>query len=263
MNTKQLNTINNTLAAEAAQAQAEAKRAADEAAIATAQPKTILDMINDIYDGKLLIITDNNDNIVGINCPAAVKGISNTQKIGSHMVMGESAENMHEDEIALRQFMKSYEGQNIQHMFYASLLIKNAGLHPEYAELINGSYYFVINSLKKVIDENGNTIVDVSADITGDIDGILLTNILVDKLHLVAQENHYEDDDYDDYDEELPGDSYDRGYEDGYEAGIQDGRDDCYESSGFIDEYVSESYKEGYYNGYQDGFDEGQAELEE
>ncbi len=262
MRTTDLNRINNTLAAEAAQVQAEAKRAADEAAIATAQPKTILDMINDIYDGKLLIITDNNDNIVGINCPAAVKGISNTQKIGSHMVMGESAENMHEDEIALKQFMKSYEGQNIQHMFYASLLIKNAGLRPEYAELINETYYFVINSLKKVIDENGNTIIDVSTDITGDIDGTLLTNILVDKLHLIIQENHYEDDDYDDYDEELPGDSYDRGYEDGYEVGIQDGREDIYEDSFFVDENASENYKDGYIHGYEEGFDEGQAELE-
>lgn len=262
MNTKQLNTINNTMAAEVKAAEAETKKAADEAAIATAQPKTILDMIQDIYDGRLLIITDDNGNIIGINCPVSVKGINNTQKVGPHMIMGENESNMHEDEIELKKFMKSYEGQNIQHMFYAALLIKNANLHPEYAELINGSYYFVVNDLKKVIDENGNTIVDVNSDITGDIDSNLLTNILVDKLHLAVQENHY--DDSDDYNEINSGyrnynhnDDYGDGYTDGWEDGYEDGIEDDYECSFTENEEASEAYREGYRDGYEEGFGEG------
>lgn len=263
MNTKQLNTINNTMAAEIKAAEAEAKRTIDEAAIATAQPKTILDMIKDIYDEKLLIITNDNGDIIGINCPVSVRGITNTQKVGPHMVMGENETNMHEDEIELKKFMKSYEGQDIQHMFYTALLIKNADLHPEYAELINGSYYFVINNLKKVIDENGNTIVDINDNITGDIDNNLLTNILVDKLHLAVQENHYENDNYDEYDggEDLPGDSYDRGYADGWDAGYEDGIEDVYKENFFIDENASDDYRVGYAYGYDHGFEEGQAEL--
>lgn len=276
MNTKQLNTINNTMAAEIKAAEAEAKRAADEDAIATAQPKTILNMIQDIYDGKLLIITDDNDNIIGINCPTSVKGINNTQKVGPHMVMGENEANMHEDEIELRKFMKSYEGQNVQHMFYAALLIKNANLHPEYAELINGSYYFVVNDLKKAIDENGNTIVDISGDVTCDIDSNLLTNILIDKLHLTVPEEHYEDyneiydegsdydDDSEDYNEISSGyrnydhnDDYRDGYADGWEDGYTDGIEDDYECSFTENEEASEAYREGYRDGYEEGFEEG------
>lgn len=164
----------------------EEKRTIDEAAIATAQPKTILDMIKDIYDEKLLIITNDNGDIIGINCPVSVRGITNTQKVGPHMVMGESETNMHEDEIELKKFMKSYENNptSIMHMFNIALLITTAGLHPSYAEFINSQYYFVINSLKKVIDENGNTIVDVSSQIPGEINDKLLTEILKDKLHL-------------------------------------------------------------------------------
>ena len=85
--------------------------------------KTILDMIQDVYDGKLLIISDDDNNIIGINCPIVAKGITNTQKVGPHMVMGNSAENMHEDEIELKKFMKSYENNptSIMHMFNIAL----------------------------------------------------------------------------------------------------------------------------------------------
>ena len=167
----------------------EARKAEETATMEAVEPKTILDMIQDIYDGKLLIISDDNDNIIGINCPVAVKGIANTKKIGGHMVMGSDEANMKEDEIALKKFMKAYEGQNIMHMFYAALKIQKAGLRPEYAESINGIYYFCVNSLKKVIDEDGKTVVDYSKEkgVEG-IDSELLTKILKDKLHLTIQE---------------------------------------------------------------------------
>lgn len=178
----ELDKINKTLAEEA-------RKAEEAAAVETVEPKTILDMIQDVYDGKLLIISDDDNNIIGINCPIVAKGITNTQKIGPHMVMGESETNMHEDEIALKQFIKAYEGQNIMHLFYCALKIQKAGLHPEYAESINGVYYFCVNSLKRVIDEDGNTVVDLSKErgVEG-IDPKLLTKILKDELHLVVQE---------------------------------------------------------------------------
>ena len=170
----------------------EARKAEETATMEAVEPKTILDMIQDIYDGKLLIISDDNDNIIGINCPVAVKGIANTKKIGGHMVMGSNEANMKEDEIALKKFIKAYEGRNIMHMFYASLKIQKAGLHPEYAESINGIYYFCVNSLKKVIDEDGKTVVDYSKEkgVEG-IDSELLTKILKDKLHLTIQEEDW------------------------------------------------------------------------
>lgn len=184
-NQENLNKIVNAQNAEIRAAE-EARKAAEEAAMINAvQPKTILDMIEDIYAGKLLIITDECDNIVGINCPTAVKGVVSTQKIGYNMIMGENEANMHEDYIELQKFMRAYSGQNIQHMFNVALLITNAQIHPTYAELINYKYYFVVNEWKKVIDEDGNTIIDVNEQIPGEINQELLTSILVDKLHLL------------------------------------------------------------------------------
>ena len=199
MKMNELNKITETMAEEA-------RKAEETATMEAVAPKTILDMIQDVYDGKLLIISDDNDNIIGINCPVAVKGIANTKKIGGHMVMGSDEANMKEDEIALKKFMKAYEGQNIMHMFYAALKIRKAGLHPEYAESINGVYYFCVNSLKKVIDEDGNTVVDYSNERGVDgIDSELLTNILKDKLHLTIQEeeDYWDSIHYYDYDEEF------------------------------------------------------------
>ena len=186
MRTTDLNKINNTMTAELAAKQEAERLAAERALVEEAQPKDILNMIEEVYNKTLLIITDDNGNIIGINCPKAVKGVSNTKKINGHMVMGADEANMKEDEIELKKFMKSYENNpaSIMQMFNVSLLITTAGLHPSYAEFINGQYYFVINNLKKVIDENGNTVVDVSSQIPGEIDDKLLTDILKDKLHL-------------------------------------------------------------------------------
>ncbi len=197
MKMNELNKITETMAEEA-------RKAEETTAMEAVEPKTILDMIQDLYTGKLLIISDDDDNIIGINCPVAVKGVANTKKIGDHMVMGSDEANMKEDEIALKQFMKAYEGQNIMHMFYAALKVQKAGLHPEYAEMINGIYYFCINSLKKVVDEDGKTVVDFSKEkgVEG-IDSELLTKILKDELHLIIQgdEDYYESIGY--YDEDF------------------------------------------------------------
>lgn len=199
MKMNELNKIQETMAEEA-------RKAEETATMEAVAPKTILDMIQDVYDGKLLIISDNDDNIIGINCPKVVKGLGAVQKIGAHTVMGSDASNMAEDALELKKFMKAYEGQNIMHMFYASLKIQKAGLHPEYAESINGIYYFCVNSLKKVIDEDGKTIVDYSNEkgVEG-IDSELLTKILKDKLHLTIQEeeDYWDSIHYYDYDEEF------------------------------------------------------------
>lgn len=187
MRTTDLNRINNTMATELAAKQEAERLAAERALIEEAQPKDILNMIDEVYNKTLLIISDDNGDIIGINCPKAVKGITNTKKIGGHMVMGSDENNLKEDEIELKKFMKSYQNNpaSIMQMFNVALLITTAGLHPNYAEYINGKYYFVINSLKKVIDEDGNTIVDVNSQIPGEINDKLLTEILKDKLHLV------------------------------------------------------------------------------
>ncbi len=184
----------------------EARKAEEAAAVETVKPKSILDMIQDVYDGIFQIISDDEDNIVGINCPKVVKGINSVQKVGIHTVMGSDAVNMAEDALELKKFLKAYEGQNIMHLFYCALKIQKAGLHPEYAESINGIYYFCVNSLKKVIDEDGNTIVDFSNE--RGVEGIepdLVTKILKDKLHLVVQEemDYWKSINYYDYDEDF------------------------------------------------------------
>lgn len=197
MRTTDLNKIEKTMAEEA-------RKVEETTAMEAVEPKTILDMIQDVYDGVLKIISDDEDNIIGINCPKAVKGINSVKKVGAHTVMGSDAANMAEDALELKKFLKAYEGQNIMHMFYAALKIQKAEFHPEYAESINGIYYFCINSLKRVIDEDGNTVVDLSKEKWFEgIDPELLTKILKDKLHLVVQEEEDSWDSIHYYDEDL------------------------------------------------------------
>lgn len=256
MNIKNLNLINKAQEAEKEAVKAAKKEAAEKAALEAVEPKSILDMIQDIYDEKLLIITNDNGDIIGINCPKAVKGIRNTQKIGAHMVMGSDEKNMAEDALELKKFLKAYEGQNIMHLFNSALLIKEAGLHPEYAEEINGLFYFAINDLKKVIDERGSTIVDLSKEISK-IDNKTLTRVLIDELHLtVKEEPEWRDCD-------LPGDSYERGFSDGYAAGYDDAGNCGPEEPFFYDDSLTEDYKEGYRAGYEEGFSDGCEEIGE
>jgi hypothetical protein len=256
MNIKNLNLINKTQEAEKEAVKAAKKEAAEKAVLEAVEPKTILDMIQDIYDEKLLIITNDDGDIIGINCPKAVKGISSTQKIGGHMVMGSDEENMAEDAMELKKFLKAYEGQNIMQLFNTALLIKEAGLRPEYAEEINGIFYFVINDLKKVIDERGNTIIDLSKEI-GRIDSKTLTRVLVDELHLTVKEEPT----WEDFD--LPGDSYGRGFSDGYKAGYDDAENYAPEEPLFYDNSLPEDYKEGYRAGYEVGFEDGCEAMDE
>lgn len=221
MNIKNLNLINKAQEAEKEAAKAAKKEAAEKAALEAVEPKTILDMIQDIYNEKLLIITNDDGDIIGINCPKAVKGISKTQKIGGHMVMGSDEANMAEDAMELKKFLKAYEGQDIMHLFNSALLIKEAGLHPEHAEEINGVFYFVVNDLKKVIDEKGNTIIDLSEEV-GRIDNKALTRLLIDELHLtVKKELDWEDFGLPEgsffWDDSLAED-YEEGFSDGCEA---------------------------------------------
>lgn len=185
MKQQNLNKIAEVQAAEE-KAAAEARKAAEEKAILDAvEPKDILDMLTLVENGTLVPVTDENDNIIGINCPGHVTGVAVTGKVGRHIVMGADEAGKNADLLELKKFEKAFAGKDIGRFFELGLMLKEAQVHPEHAERINGTYYFVINAWKKVIDERGNTIVDVSDKIKGKIDAELLTSILVDKLHLV------------------------------------------------------------------------------
>lgn len=195
MKLNDIKTIKNTLAKEA-----EAKK--EKTALEAVESKDILDMIQDVYDGKVVAILDADDNIIGINCPTGSNVAKCVKTLGGHIVMGENLDQMAQDEAALKGFLKAYEGQDIQHMFECALKIQGADLHPEYAEEHFGVYYFVVNELKKVIDEDGKVIVDLADQIPGEINDNLLTSILVDKLHLVVQEMEEEIEDLGFYEED-------------------------------------------------------------
>lgn len=188
MKTTQLNTIINTQNAEVeAKAKAE-KLAKEKELLDAAQPKTVIDMIHDIENGIASFVTDDNDNIVGFGYHPHAKGMNVVKQNGQTMTVGSTEEERAQDEFDVKMFIKQYGSldRGARIMQIAVSLI-NADLLPDEEVEHKGHYYFIILNLKKVIKDDGTTIVDLSEDIPGEIDSALLTTILKDKLTIALQ----------------------------------------------------------------------------
>ena len=166
MKTTELNVIAQNQAAEvAAKAKAE-KEAAINAQIEGVMPCDILVMLAEVYETKINAITDDSDNIIGVNRPHEITGLKCAKMINGALVVGNNEEELEKDYINYRKFKKSYDGINggIQRAFEACLVLAAAGLKPEKALWLNNKYYFILADQKKVIDEKGNTIIDLSGE---------------------------------------------------------------------------------------------------
>lgn len=167
MKTTEMNIINNTQAAEVAAKEAAAKAAKEKEILDAVQKGNVLDMMKDVEEGIASFVTDDNDNIVGFGYHAHAKGMNAVKQVGSTLTVGSNEEERQQDEFDVKVFTKKYgslmEGAEI--MKIAVMLI-NAGLKPDKEIDHNGNRYFIIVESKKVIDQRGNTKVDLSEDET-------------------------------------------------------------------------------------------------
>lgn len=169
--------------------EAKAKIAAEKAArearlLENIKPGTLLDMLEDIREKRVNIITDENDNIIGFGYHPHVTGITTIKKIGNHFTVGCCETERLVDEFDLKAFYKKY-GDNVQRYFYAALKLNEANLIPDEVVDNGKTLRYIILKDKKVIDDNGNTILDLSNEIPGEISKDLLMYIIKGKLDLL------------------------------------------------------------------------------
>ncbi len=166
MKTTEMNIIAQNQNAEKEAAAKAAKEAEIKAIIDGVQKCDILVMLAEVYEGKINAITDSNDNIIGVNRPHEITGLKCAKRINGVLVVGNDEKELEQDKINYRKFEKQYheiEG-GVQKAFEACLLLAKAELHPDKAAYIKNTYYFILASQKKVIDEKGHTIIDLNSE---------------------------------------------------------------------------------------------------
>ena len=244
MKTNELNKINNTQAAEVAAKEAAEKAAKEKEILDAVQPGGVIDMINDINAGIASFVTDDNDNIVGFGYHPHAKGINAAKRVNSVLTVGATEEERQQDEMDAKIFVKRYggmwEGKAIMEIAHSLI---NAGIMPDKEVKHNGVYYFLCADLKKVIDQSGNTIIDLSEDPIAAVGKELLLEALNDKLTIYLQEK------------EAETASRRSSYHEEEEEECDDGEPDCY-ALYLIDEDGDEDYYDSY-DTYEEAEEEG------
>lgn len=185
MKTTELNMIANTQAKEEAAKVAAEKAKQEQAVLEEVKPGNLQDMLDDLNNGLITIVTDENDNIVGLGCHPHVTGVKVAKMIKCTLTVGATEEERAQDELDYKKFLKKY-GSKAQKYLYAALTLQKAGLNPDKIIETCSNFYYVLADQKKVIDANGHTKVDLSTK--EGLDGLskeLLIEILVDKLNVI------------------------------------------------------------------------------
>ena len=165
MKTNELNKIQNTQNAEVEAKKAAEKAAAEKAILDAVQPGGVLEMIKDVEAGIASFVTDDNDNIVGFGYHAHANGMNSVKRVGSVLTVGATEEQRQQDELDAKIFTKRYGGMwEGKAILEIAIMLINAGLKPDEEIVDRGTRYFLLGDLKKVIDQRGNTIVDISED---------------------------------------------------------------------------------------------------
>lgn len=129
------------------------------------QEKTFLDFYNEVKEGKVVPITDERDNIIGFN---VVKPVASSMKVckmvDGVLTVGDTEEDRVNDEVAYRKFVEEYDGCNLQRWFLAASLFIKAGIVVDDIVDVHGDIMAINIEAKKVIDLEGNTVVDLSDD---------------------------------------------------------------------------------------------------
>lgn len=181
MKTTELNTIKNNQAAELKAKELKEKAAKEAAELEKVAPGTINDMIEDLESGLVTIVTDEYDNIIGIGSHPHTTGIKVVKKIGCALTIGSTEEERKVDEFDLKIFQKKY-GANAMRYLQVALKIKESGLKPSKIIESGSRVYLILADQKKVIDDNGHTIVDLSKEWEEEVPEKLMVRLLENEL---------------------------------------------------------------------------------
>lgn len=153
MKTTELNSLKNTLDA-----------TISEENKVEVEPGKFLDLLKDVEDEKLVPLTDDNDNIIGINGHNVPTGVKCSKLVNGHMTMGKDEDERKRDQEDLEAMIEKYTplfmtlgGPN--RAFEACLKLKAAGIKPAKVVMNGEGLFFIVPELQRVIDEDGETVV--------------------------------------------------------------------------------------------------------
>ena len=163
MKTTELNMIANTQAKEAAAKAAAEKAQHEKELLDNIEVGALNDMLQDLENETITIITNERDEIVGLGSHPHVTGIKVAKLVGGALTVGCCETERLIDEFDYKVFMKKY-GMKAQRYLLAALKLQNAGLKPDNIIETRSNFYYILADQKKVIDQDGHTIVDLSTD---------------------------------------------------------------------------------------------------
>lgn len=133
--------------------------------VAVETPKSFMDFYKMVKEEKIVPVTDENGTIIGFNTVAEKPTTLKVCKmVGGHMTAGDTEELRNEDELKLKEFLTSFEGQDLQEWFEKAYLISKTGVNIDDIIIDCDDYYIVDGENKRILDLDGNTVIDLSDD---------------------------------------------------------------------------------------------------
>ena len=112
--------------------------------------KGLIEMLAAVKAKIITPITDEYDNVIGLNYNSGSTGMNYAKRVNGHMVVGATKEELEADEKALRQFMEDYEGQPIMHYFQLAVKLNKDTLTEEDIAELNAELDSYISRNTKV-----------------------------------------------------------------------------------------------------------------
>lgn len=160
MKTNELNKIQNTQNAEVKAAEALAAKKSEEEILNAVKPEDFLDLLERVYSNEIKMITDDQNNIIGLNISKAT-GVNVVKVIGGKVILGASEEEAAADELEQKKFEKAYAGKPVKHWYELALQLKAGNYRPDAVAGTDHNLIFILANERKAIDENGNTVLTV------------------------------------------------------------------------------------------------------
>ena len=114
------------------------------------EKKNFMDFYKEVKNGKIVPVTDEQDNIIGFNVIKNEPSMMKVCKmIDGYMTVGD---------------IKEYPIECLQTWFMTCMVLVKSNIEPDDIIDTNDEIYIILADAKKVIDMNGNTIVDLSND---------------------------------------------------------------------------------------------------
>lgn len=160
MKTNEMNKINLTQAKEIAAKEAAAAKLTEEEILAAVKPEGFLDLLARVYNDEIKMITDENDNIIGMNITKAT-AVNVVKIINGQFIIGADEKEAKADELEQKKFAKAYAGKPVQHWYELALQLKAGNYKPD--DVVETAYglVFILADQKKMILENGSTLITV------------------------------------------------------------------------------------------------------